>query len=214
MRQSEREDTSEELRVPILRAAAACFRESGYAATSIDDVARRLGATKGRIYHHYPSKADLFFDVYRMGMDINFEAIRPIHASNARAVDRLKDMCRTHVLVMIERQDFQRVVWQGVELHVNGPTTPAQRIELERLIRMRAQYDQLFREVMEEAKADGDIDYRLHSIAVSTLFAAMNGPVFWYKPRADETRAGREEIADEIVRFCLRGLGWNERKDT
>lgn len=40
----------------ILHMAAECFMEQGFHATSIDDVARRLGATKGRIYHHYPSK--------------------------------------------------------------------------------------------------------------------------------------------------------------
>ena len=50
-------------REEILRAAAEIFMEYGYAATSIDAVAERLGATKGRIYHHYPSKADLFFEV-------------------------------------------------------------------------------------------------------------------------------------------------------
>lgn len=212
MAEGMRHEAQEELRTPILKAAAACFRESGYAATSIDDVARRLGATKGRIYHHYPSKADLFFDVYRMGMDINFDTIRPIHRSDVPAIEKLATMCRAHILVMMESQDFQRVVWQGVELHINGATTPGQRVVLDGLIRMRSDYDQLFRDVMEEAKTDGALDYRRHSIAVSTLFAAMNGPVFWYKPRPEETHAEREEMADEIVRFCLRGLGWTERK--
>ena len=36
----------------ILDAAAECFMEQGFHATSIDAVARRMGATKGRVYHH------------------------------------------------------------------------------------------------------------------------------------------------------------------
>jgi AcrR family transcriptional regulator len=62
----------------ILSAAATASSERGYAATSIDDVARRLGATKGRVYHHFSSKGDLFAQVFKTGMDMNFEAIAPI----------------------------------------------------------------------------------------------------------------------------------------
>ena len=51
--------------VDILMAAADCFMERGYSATSVDDVARRLGATKGRIYHHFPSKSALFAGVFQ-----------------------------------------------------------------------------------------------------------------------------------------------------
>ncbi|MGD9915173.1 MAG: TetR/AcrR family transcriptional regulator [Rhizobiaceae bacterium] len=54
------ERTVDSSRADILRTAALCFMERGYYATSIDDVARKLGATKGRIYHHFPSKGDLF----------------------------------------------------------------------------------------------------------------------------------------------------------
>src|SRR3546814_7359817 len=53
----------------ILQVAAECFMEQGFNATSIDDVARRMNATKGRIYHYYASKTDLFFEINREGMD-------------------------------------------------------------------------------------------------------------------------------------------------
>lgn len=35
-------------REAILYAGALCFMEKGFAATSIDDIAERIGATKGR----------------------------------------------------------------------------------------------------------------------------------------------------------------------
>jgi AcrR family transcriptional regulator len=195
----------------ILRAAAACFMERGYSASSIDDVARRLGATKGRIYHHYPSKADLFFDVYRMGMDLNFAAVGEVFHTDLPCFDKLFGMCRAHVMMMITEQAFQRAVWEGVSLHVNSATTPEQRVVLERLLKRRADYDQLFRTVMEECRRDGMLNYGNQSIAVSTLFAAMGGPVFWYKPRPEETKDQLENIVDQVVRFAMRGLGASER---
>jgi len=47
-------------RAQILRAAAATFAIEGYAATSVEDVARAAGITKLIVYRHFESKADLY----------------------------------------------------------------------------------------------------------------------------------------------------------
>jgi AcrR family transcriptional regulator len=49
----------------ILVAALEQFVEHGYAATRLDDVARRAGVTKGTMYLYFPSKEDLFKAVVR-----------------------------------------------------------------------------------------------------------------------------------------------------
>jgi AcrR family transcriptional regulator len=49
----------------ILQAALACFKERGFAATRLEEVAARAGVTKGTIYLYYPSKEELFKAVVR-----------------------------------------------------------------------------------------------------------------------------------------------------
>jgi AcrR family transcriptional regulator len=44
----------------IVEAALACFNERGFAATKLDDVAKRAGVTKGTLYLYFASKEDLF----------------------------------------------------------------------------------------------------------------------------------------------------------
>src|SRR5271155_2729264 len=44
----------------ILDAALAVFAEKGYAATRMDDIARRAGVTKGTIYLYFESKEAVF----------------------------------------------------------------------------------------------------------------------------------------------------------
>ena len=44
----------------ITEAALHAFAEKGYAATRIDDVARRAGVSKGLTYLYYKTKEDLF----------------------------------------------------------------------------------------------------------------------------------------------------------
>ena len=43
----------------LLRIAGDLFRQKGYAATSIDDIARGCGVTKGSLYHHFSGKEEL-----------------------------------------------------------------------------------------------------------------------------------------------------------
>jgi TetR/AcrR family transcriptional regulator, transcriptional repressor for nem operon len=43
----------------LLEAAMSVIRTKGYAATSIDDLCRAAGVTKGAFFHHFRSKADL-----------------------------------------------------------------------------------------------------------------------------------------------------------
>lgn len=54
--QRRKEDRPQE----IADAAFAAFAEKGYAATRIDDVARRAGVSKGLTYLYYKTKEDLF----------------------------------------------------------------------------------------------------------------------------------------------------------
>jgi AcrR family transcriptional regulator len=49
----------------ILAAALTVFAERGYAATRLDDVAKRAGVTKGTLYLYFPNKEQLFISVVR-----------------------------------------------------------------------------------------------------------------------------------------------------
>jgi AcrR family transcriptional regulator len=50
----------EEVAKKIVAEASALFMERGYSATTMDDIAARLGVTKAAIYQYYKSKVDLF----------------------------------------------------------------------------------------------------------------------------------------------------------
>jgi len=202
-----REQVLENSRADILEAAASCFMERGYTETSIDDVARSLGATKGRIYHHFRSKADLFADVFRAGMDMNYAAVESYRKAPGKASARWRWMAFAHVMQMILTKPFQRAVWMGVEMHLRGATTPEQRTIFTDLLRYRTDYGNLFREVIVAARDEGDFDFEDVSITNQLMFMTLNSPIFWYAPRTGETRADIENLAQQVVTCAWRGLG-------
>lgn len=53
-------EATEETRQALLRAGLLVFSQQGYAATRLEDVAQAAGVTRGAIYWHFKSKADLY----------------------------------------------------------------------------------------------------------------------------------------------------------
>ncbi len=76
--------------VEILEAALACFRERGFAATRLEEVAARAGVTKGTIYLYYPSKEELFKAVVRGQLLPNLERLEAALAGPGPAADLLE----------------------------------------------------------------------------------------------------------------------------
>ena len=190
----------------ILSVAAECFMEQGYHATSIDDVARRLGATKGRVYHHYASKIDLFFDVHREGMARLFAAVEPARETEGDGATVLAAMLYAHALAVLENHTFESVVAQGVQMHRFGATTPGQRSTLDELIASRDHFEALFKNQAAIAKKDGSLADVDISIAVKTMLGGVQWSLIWYRPDVDSSARTRANLAKQMVRTLIDGV--------
>ena len=194
-------------RAQILRAAAECFMERGFHAASIDDVALRMGATKGIVYHHYRSKMDLFFDVYRTGMDALIEAVGRARLRAASGLPAVSAMLHAHALTMFEYHAFEHVVAQGVQLHRFSAMTPAQRASFDALVACRDRLEQMYKDELVAARAGGGVADDLDvSVAAKTLLGGIQWSVIWWRPEADQGPGARERLAGQMVRTLVDGI--------
>lgn len=191
-------------REEVLAAAAECFMRRGYEATSMDDVAEALGATKGRVYHHFRSKPDLFFEVYRRAMAILMNGAAEAEQGGGTAAERLARVSRVHVLSMMETQTFQRSLTLGADLYRFGNAGEHKAV-LEELMDLRRCYEDVFRRLFAEGNADGSLGPLDASLAMRTMLGALNWVAIWYTPQPEETRAHRERLAEEIAAQVLGG---------
>ena len=58
------EQRREATRANIISAARECFTKDGYENTHTDNILERAGVSRGAMYHHFPSKRDVFEAVY------------------------------------------------------------------------------------------------------------------------------------------------------
>jgi AcrR family transcriptional regulator len=196
----------EDSRAEIVRAAARAFMTNGYAGSSVDMVADELGCTKGRIYYQYKGKADLFFDVQREAMRMNREAVAPFVTGAGTAGERLRRMIESQLLLIMRELPFQRVLVQGVEMHLEGSTTPAQRKVLDALIRQRDEYETLFVKVIAEGVKSGEFRKVEPQLFVKVLLGSIIWFVMWFRPRKEDTAARAQKLARELAEYMLNGL--------
>ncbi|WP_193227571.1 TetR/AcrR family transcriptional regulator [Aureimonas psammosilenae] len=168
-------------RATLLRAAAECFGETGYRQASIHAVARRCGATKGLVYHHYRSKGDLYLDAMRWGLNHLESAIQPVFASRERAATRLKGMATSHLAALLA-EPAARHARRGNPPSDLGPDLEE---EAAAITGFSLRYDGLFGAVLDDARREGDADTRLPAgTTLPALLAVLDLPARSREPFA------------------------------
>ncbi len=78
-------------RAALLAAARRLFGRDGFAATSVEDVAREARLTTGALYHHFPTKTALFETVFE---DVHLELLAASAAAAEDCDDELELLAR------------------------------------------------------------------------------------------------------------------------
>lgn len=190
----------------ILDAAATVFMQRGADVASIDDVARHLGATKGRIYHHFPSKGVLLAEVCLRAADFTYCAVAPVIDSTASPEDNLRRMTLLHVPKVMRTLPYHKVILQTL-LGVGQKSTTTMERDLHAQIgQERDRYEGLFRDVINRGIDTGEFRKQNVTVAVHSVLLLINAPVFWYSPRQNEPEDFADTTARQIAEMALRAL--------
>jgi AcrR family transcriptional regulator len=178
----------------IVDAALAQLADGGYASASVVAVARRAGVATGSVYRHFPSKGDLFAEVFRR--------------ASQREVDVLRSMADRHEPVSYRLAAWveafvRRALAEPVRAYalIAEPVDPA--VEAERLTFRRA-YADLFERALRDGIRAGELpaqDPELAATAiVGALAEALVGPL-------QRREAGADALVAGLQTFVLQSVG-------
>ncbi|MFN4025252.1 MAG: helix-turn-helix domain-containing protein [Hyphomonas sp.] len=83
----------EETRRQLIRAAVDCLSERGYAATSIEAVMERAGASRGSVLHQFPTRTDLIAAAVEAAMEAMIADTRARMRALPDPQQRYRSMC-------------------------------------------------------------------------------------------------------------------------
>jgi AcrR family transcriptional regulator len=178
----------------LLDAAVVLFNERGYEATSMDELAARLGVTKSAIYHHVPSKVELLRLALDRALDALFALTVETGATTGPAIDRLEYVVRGSVRVLAAELPFVTLL-----LRLRG-NSEVERTALQR----RREFDRTVTGLVRAAEHEGDVRADVDPAVISRLlFGTVNSLTEWYRPDRGLTA---DDLADAVVAITFSGL--------
>jgi AcrR family transcriptional regulator len=186
-----------ETRERIVTAARELIAEGGYVAAQIAAVADRAGVAVGTVYRHFPSKSDLFAEVFREASQHEVDAMREaVEATAGPASDR----------IAIGIETFARRALQGRRLAwalLAEPVDPA--VEAERL-HFRHSYRNLMAEVIAEGIEAGELPPQDVDATAAAMIGAIGEAMLG--PLSPTTNGGDPDaLIASLINFCTRAIG-------
>ena len=177
----------------ILVAAEDVLRRHGPAKANVVDVARTLGVSHGSVYRHFPSKADLLTEVFRVASQREVDAVGAATAGDAPAPRRIA----AAVAVFARRAlRGRRLAWALLAEPVD-PLVDAERLAY------RRRYAELVARELRAAVEAGEIPPQDVSFTAAALVGgcgeALVGPL--------SSVADAEDVVAFMRTFIRRGIG-------
>jgi AcrR family transcriptional regulator len=177
----------------LVRESARLFREKGYDATSVRDIAAATGLKSGSWVYHFKTKQDILAAVMEQGLQQALVRIEAIAREQLPPRDHFRALLRTHLDTLLgPGQDFIPVLlydWRSLD-----------RQGRERVIALQKRYEQVWDDVIRRLQRSGDwtMPTRVDRLM---MFGALNWIAQWYRPSGP---LGLAQLVDEAEKFLLR----------
>jgi AcrR family transcriptional regulator len=178
----------------LVMAAARLFRQEGFDATSLRQIAKAAGMLPGSVHYRYPTKAALLLALMRRGMEADLACMRAAIAPSRDPLERLRFAMRARVRYLLSRDAATVVLYDWRSLKGRAR---------EEMIRLRDSYEAFWAGLLHEAAGAG----RLHaevdlSLLRFLIFGATNWITMWYSAGGSRTP---DEISDAFFHCIVYG---------
>lgn len=191
-----RADDYEEKRQAILDAAAVLFAQAGYANVKMEDIAKACRASKSMLYHYFPKKEDVLFQIMKEQVESYLQATEAVLARPGPPEERLHDFVTMWVRKFAEARARITVLMYEYKFLPRRQ----QKVVGEVARRLIDRVAELVEQVNPALRQLGPTHHRTYTLL---LFGLLNWTEVWYRSSGP---LGPDEMADTIHDLFLHGL--------
>jgi AcrR family transcriptional regulator len=190
--QSKKNSTKKEV---IIEKASKLFREKGFGAASMRDLAEHVGVEAASLYNHIRSKSEILQAIcFRVANEFmtNLEAVEASHQSTLK---KMESIIRVHIRMMLDQYEFVYIAdheWR----HLSEPY-------LSNFLNQRRSYRKRLGDLIEEGISRGEMKPIEPYTAVLVILSAISGIDSWQRSRKSTSA---EALETNMVKFLIEGL--------
>jgi AcrR family transcriptional regulator len=190
-RRSKRADAR---RVAIMRAAARVFRERGFAAAGMRDIAAAADLSPGNLYHYFRGKDELLFFCQDQSLDRMLAALAVARRDGGPLAARLRALAASHVLCLLDE-----VEGSAAHLEVDALPPPLRA----RIIAKRDRYERGLRTLISGGVRRRVLRAADATIATRAFLGALNWTAHWFRPGGVQSA---HQVAASVADYAVGGL--------
>ena len=179
----------------IIEKASKLFREKGFGAASMRDLAEHVGVEAASLYNHIQSKSEILQAICFKIANAFIAHLDAVEASGQPTLKKMEKIIRFHIRMMIEQNEFVYISdheWR----HLPEPY-------LSNFLNQRRNYRKSLGDILERGIASGEIKVIDPYVAVLTILSAISGIESWQRSRKQITA---DTLEANMVRYLIDGL--------
>ena len=185
-------------RADVCATAARLFREYGYSSATMDLIADEVGLNKGTLYHYYPAKSAILFELLSKQVDATLELVEQVPADGT-ITERMRELVRLQVDHVSTKHDevvvfFQELPWIEKQL------PPEQAADLRRRIR---RYEHFTKQLLTAGVRSGEFRPIDVGMVMSSIVGILACVPVWFRAATPKAQA---TLVQELTTFVMNSI--------
>jgi len=179
----------------IIEKASKLFREKGFGAASMRDLAVHVGVEAASLYNHIQSKSEILQAIcFRVANEF-ISHLDTVQASRESSLKKMEMIIRFHIRMMMDQYEYVDISdheWR----HLPEPY-------LSNFLNQRRNYRKILAELIGEGIVKDEIKPIEPYVAVLTILSAISGIVSWQRSRK---HISADVLENNMVKYLIEGL--------
>src|SRR5450432_3231130 len=179
----------------IIEKASKLFREKGFGAASMRDLAEHVGVEAASLYNHIQSKSEILQTICFKVANEFMSNLEDVEASDQNTLKKMEAIIRLHIRMMLDQYEYVFIAdheWR----HLPEPY-------LSNFLNQRRNYRRSLSELIARGIEKGEMKAIEPYVAVLTLLSAISGIESWHRSRKT---IAPDVLENNMVKYLIEGL--------
>jgi len=179
----------------IIRVASRLFKEKGYNAVSVRDIAQAMGIKAASLYNHISSKQEILSTLI-LDLAIEFtEGMAHVISTEGTPLEKIQQVIELHIDITVTRSEALALL--------NNDWMHLQNTDLDDFVAMRENYEENFRKIIKEGIKDGELHPRHPEVILFSILSTLRTLYLWYQKRG---KLDVNVLKKDMVAVLLKGV--------
>ncbi len=159
----------------IIAVASQLFKEKGYSAVSMRDIAQAMGIKAASLYNHITGKQEILSTLILEVAHEFTNGMREVLERQNSPLQKIQEIIELHIDITVNASEGLAALnndWMHMEVS-----------QVEAFVQMREDYEENFRKIIKEGIEVGEIQPRHPEVILFSILSTLRTLYLWYQKR-------------------------------